>query len=165
MTTDPQTDRLDELRAEYANTGMVMYDGAVWLISQVVVLRERLAAAAAVLVAAPPTTGQTSELAEDLRYVLGHGEPGHDHEQPGVWDTSGEPCTHCARLAVAQQNLAAYDAGAVLPAPADRAATLREAADAVDELCEKTDANVYRAAVRAITAPAVSSRPGTEQEA
>lgn len=38
----PDGDRLEGLRSEYANTGMVKYDGAVWLISQVVVLRERV---------------------------------------------------------------------------------------------------------------------------
>ncbi|MFJ2162394.1 hypothetical protein [Streptomyces sp. NPDC087856] len=36
----PERDRLAALRTEYANTGMVTSDGAVWLISQVVVLRE-----------------------------------------------------------------------------------------------------------------------------
>jgi len=67
-------------------------------------------------------------LAEDLRYALTHREPGHDHEQPGVWDGSGMQCGHCARLAVARGNLAAYDAGpdAVLPAPADRAADVAQ---------------------------------------
>ncbi|MDX3588533.1 hypothetical protein [Streptomyces europaeiscabiei] len=58
----------------------------------------------------PPATNQTAALAEDLRYVLGYTEPRHAHEKPGVWDTSGESCGHCARLAVARQNLAAYDA-------------------------------------------------------
>ena len=53
---DQTTDRLDGLRTEYANTGMVKYDGAVWLISQVVVLRERLAAAVSV----PPPADQTA---------------------------------------------------------------------------------------------------------
>ena len=53
---DQSPDRLDGLRAEYANTGMVKYDGAVWLISQVVVLRERLAAAVSV----PPSADQTA---------------------------------------------------------------------------------------------------------
>jgi len=87
-------------------------------------------------------------LAEDLRYALTHREPGHDHEQPGVWDGSGMQCGHCARLAVARGNLAAYDAGpdAVLPAPADRAAevaNLRAMYDAVSkrehELIEERD--------------------------
>jgi hypothetical protein len=40
--TTPASDRLDDLRTEYANTGMVTSDGAVWLISQVVVLREHV---------------------------------------------------------------------------------------------------------------------------
>jgi hypothetical protein len=50
VTADPQpVDQLDELRTEYANTGGVMSGGAVWLFSQVVVLRDqvrRLSAAA-----------------------------------------------------------------------------------------------------------------------
>lgn len=79
-----------------------------------------------------PSAGVASRaLAEDLRYVLNYRGPAHAHERPGVWDTSGEPCEHCARLAVARRNLAAYDADpdAVPPAPADRAAVLREVAD------------------------------------
>ena len=49
-------------------------------------------------------------LAEDLRYVLDYRGPGHAHERPGFWDTSGRPCMHCARLAVARMNLADHDA-------------------------------------------------------
>jgi hypothetical protein len=49
-------------------------------------------------------------LAEDLRYVLDYRGPRHAHERPGVWDTSGKPCEHCARLAVVRKNLDAYDA-------------------------------------------------------
>ncbi|MEU0220256.1 hypothetical protein ABZ281_36610 [Streptomyces sp. NPDC006265] len=37
---NPDRARLADLRTEYANTGMVTSDGAVWLIAQVVVLRE-----------------------------------------------------------------------------------------------------------------------------
>jgi hypothetical protein len=72
-----------------------------------------------------------ANLAEDLRYVLNYSGPGHAHERPGVWDTSGKPCTHCARLAVARRNLAAYDAkaAAVLPAPDQRAAECPECDD------------------------------------
>ncbi|MCX4704394.1 hypothetical protein [Streptomyces sp. NBC_01373] len=40
--TEPTADRLDDLRTEYANTGMVTSDGAVWLFSQIVVLREQV---------------------------------------------------------------------------------------------------------------------------
>ncbi|WP_406418341.1 hypothetical protein [Streptomyces sp. NBC_01614] len=101
------------------------------------------AAASAVPVAAPPTEQgalrqQVAALAEDLRYVLGYKGPRHAHERPGVWDTSGKPCTHCARLGVAQQNLAAYDAdpASVLPPPADRAAVLRWAAEALERKFE-----------------------------
>lgn len=49
-------------------------------------------------------------LAEDLRYVLNYRGPDHEHERPGFWDTSGRPCTHCARLAVARMDLADHDA-------------------------------------------------------
>ena len=88
--------------------------------------------------AAQSPADRAALLAEDLRYVLNYRGPGHDHERPGVWDTSGKPCTHCARLATARRNLAAYDAdpAAVLPEPADRAVVraeaLRGAADAID---------------------------------
>jgi hypothetical protein len=76
--TDQTADRLDALRAEYANTGGVMSDGAVWLFSQVVVLREqvdRLRAASAVVPAAdraaPELTAEEArDLAEDLGYQL-----------------------------------------------------------------------------------------------
>ena len=66
-------------------------------------------------------------LADDLRYVLNYRGPGHDHERPGVWDTSGKPCGHCARLASAAEHLAAYDAdpAAVLSPPVDRADAVR----------------------------------------
>lgn len=88
-------------------------------------------------------------LADDLRYMLDHRGPGHAHDRPGVWDTSGKPCTHCARLAVAQRNLAAYDAdpAAVLPAPVDpavvRATALREGAAALGRMDYDTDSNDY----------------------
>lgn len=68
---------------------------------------ERAAPSAAV---SPPPATDRAALAEDLRYVLGYRGPGHAHDRPGVWDTSGKPCEHCARLAVARGNLAAYDA-------------------------------------------------------
>lgn len=48
---------------------------------------------------------QRDQLADDLRYVLDYRGPGHAHEQPGVWDTSGKPCDHCARLEQARQHL------------------------------------------------------------
>lgn len=57
----------------------------------------------------PPSVA-TAALADGLRYVLNYRGPGHAHEIPGVWDTSGKPCDHCARLAMARKNLAAYDA-------------------------------------------------------
>jgi hypothetical protein len=98
------------------------------------IVRQNAYSRADAVLAVLPATDRAAALAEDLRYALGHHEPGHDHEQPGVWDTSGEPCGHCARLAVAQQNLAAYDAGAVLPAPADRSAGWLDAAAAIDRL-------------------------------
>ncbi|MFC7906431.1 hypothetical protein [Streptomyces nigra] len=68
-----------------------------------------------------PNAGATAALAEDLRYLLNYRGPGHDHERPGVWDTSGMPCGHCARREAARRNLAAYDASsdAALPPPAD----------------------------------------------
>ena len=74
-------------------------------------------------VAAPAETAlrdRIAALAEDLRYVLDYRGPRHAHERPGVWDTSGKPCDHCARLAVVRKNLDAYDADpdavlAVLP--------------------------------------------------
>lgn len=60
MTTDPHDDyQLDDLRAEYAETGGVTSGGAVWLIGQVVVLREqvqRLTASSAVAQSAPAET-------------------------------------------------------------------------------------------------------------
>ncbi|MGW0948516.1 hypothetical protein ACWD4O_39000 [Streptomyces sp. NPDC002623] len=58
-------------------------------------------------------------LADDLRYMFGYKGPRHAHEKPGVWDTSGKPCVHCARLAVAHENLAAYDAGRAPRQPTD----------------------------------------------
>lgn len=42
MEQPATNDRLDELRTEYAQTGRVTSDGAVWLIPQVVVLREQV---------------------------------------------------------------------------------------------------------------------------
>lgn len=70
-------------------------------------------------------------LAEDLRYVLNYRGPDHAHEQPGIWDTSGRPCMHCARLAVARMNLADYDADPV-PPPADRATLLLWGANQIE---------------------------------
>jgi hypothetical protein len=90
-------------------------------------------------IAAPvPPAADRAALAEDLRYVLNYRGPGHAHEKPGVWDTSGKPCEHCARLAVARRNLAAYDADpdaalSVLPASTDRATVLREVAAECDK--------------------------------
>jgi diadenosine tetraphosphate (Ap4A) HIT family hydrolase len=87
--------------------------------------------------AAPARTAladPAAALAEDLRYVLGYNGARHNHMQPDVWDTSGKPCGHCARLAAARENLAAYDANpdAVPPEPADRANVLLWAADQID---------------------------------
>ena len=69
--TNPNPDRLEDLRAEYAQTGMVTSDGAVWLFSQVVVLREqvqRLSASAAVSVPPPaPRADALREAADFLR--------------------------------------------------------------------------------------------------
>lgn len=69
-------------------------------------------------------------LAADLRYVLNYTGPRHAHEQPGIWDSSGKRCEHCARLNTARQNLAIYDAdpaAVLLPAAAaNRAAALEE---------------------------------------
>lgn len=48
-------------------------------------------------------------LASDLRYVLDYKGPGHEHDRPGIWDTSGKPCNHCARLAAARTNLAVFE--------------------------------------------------------
>lgn len=74
MTTDPTPDRLEDLRAEYAQTGMVTSDGAVWLVSQVVVLREqvqRLSASAAVSVPppAPRADDRAAALAEAIAAI------------------------------------------------------------------------------------------------
>lgn len=87
-------------------------------------------AAPSAAVSPPPATDRAG-LAEDLRYMLGYRGPDHAHIRPGVWDTSGKPCEHCARLAVARENLAAYDADpdavlSVLP-PDGRAAVLTDA--------------------------------------
>jgi hypothetical protein len=85
-------------------------------------------------VAAPATQ---AALAEDLRYVLNYRGPGHAHEKPGVWDTSGKPCEHCARLAAAREHLAAHDANhAVLAADSGRAAALLRAADIAEDVAE-----------------------------
>lgn len=48
---------------------------------------------------------QRNQLAADLQYVLDYRGPRHAHKQPGVWDTSGKPCDHCARLEQARQHL------------------------------------------------------------
>ena len=119
MTTDQTPDRLDGLRTEYANTGMVKYDGAVWLLGQVVVLRERLAAAVPV----PPPADQTALRASVAEALLDHLSrtadirPGRDGAlafMPEVTDAE--------RLRIADAVLA------VLPEPVDRAAVLEEAA-------------------------------------
>lgn len=57
-------------------------------------------------VAEPPSV---AAIVNDLRYVLTYRGNGHAHVRPGIWDDSGKPCMHCARLAVAEKNLAAYD--------------------------------------------------------
>jgi hypothetical protein len=124
--------RMDMRRGDLADAIMpVLYREWPWLRA------EAEDASAAVVPAADRAAlrDRTAALADDLRYVLDYRGPRHSHEQPGVWDTSGKPCTHCARLAVARENLAAYDADAdvVLPAPADRAAVLRETADRLVE--------------------------------
>lgn len=72
--TNPNPDRLDDVRAEYAQTGGVLSDGAVWLISQVVVLREqvqRLSASAAVSVPppAPRADDRAAVLAEAIAAI------------------------------------------------------------------------------------------------
>ena len=133
MTTNPHDDyQLDDLRAEYAETGGVTSGGAVWLIGQVVVLREqvqRLTASSAVAQSAETALrDRIAALAEDLRYVLGYRSPRHAHERPGVWDTSGKPCEHCARLAAARENLAAYDADPSPPAAASAVSSVGQAA-------------------------------------
>ncbi|MYU22938.1 hypothetical protein [Streptomyces sp. SID8352] len=61
-------------------------------------------------VATAPPAAVADALADDLRYVLDYRGPEHAHERPGFWDTSGRPCMHCARLAIARMNLADHDA-------------------------------------------------------
>ncbi|MCZ4513504.1 hypothetical protein O3Q52_36235 [Streptomyces sp. ActVer] len=92
------------------------------------------------LAAVPPVQERRDRyaaLAEDLRYVFSYNGPPHAHEKPGVWDTSGKPCGHCARLAVAQRNLAAYDADpdAVLAVADAEQAELRAAVDTSEDRC------------------------------
>lgn len=72
-------------------------------------------------------------LAGDLRYVLNYRGPEHDHERLGIWDASGEPCQHCARLEAARRNLAAYDAGQTAAAArAERRERITETLTAID---------------------------------
>jgi hypothetical protein len=63
----------------------------------------------------------TSALVDGLRYVFEYTGPRHNHDRPGIWDTSGKPCGHCAHLTTIRETLAAYQAGpnVVLPQPAD----------------------------------------------
>jgi hypothetical protein len=89
----------------------------------------------AVAQSAPAETAlrdRIAALTEDLRYVLDYRGPRHAHERPGVWDTSGKPCEHCARLAAVRKNLDACDADpdavlAVLPAAVDRGVGVTDA--------------------------------------
>jgi hypothetical protein len=113
MTTDPHDDyQLDDLRAEYAETGGVTSGGAVWLIGQVVVLREqvqRLTAPSAVAQSAPAETALRDRIAEALR--------------PGSRDRSGQYPEGLMRDVDAVL--------AVLPASVDRATVLNEAAGTI----------------------------------
>lgn len=123
---------------------------------------------------APATDQAAVALAEDLRYLLNYRGPGHDHERPGIWDTSGMPCGHCARLEVARRNLAAYDAGRpAVPPPADRAAiraeAFREAAVATrrgafaDTFDRMADAELRRLADEAQQQPAAARQDGAQR--
>lgn len=138
MTTNPQTDRpevddprvlaLAKARQQRAHQnpfnagfcppwdGLDAQEQRLSLLDARNYLRAAIDAGLVASVPSVPTTqaADRAALAEDLRYLLNHREPRHAHEKPGVWDTSGKPCDHCARLAVARQNLAAYDA--VVPA-------------------------------------------------
>jgi len=109
--------------------------------ADITALCEALDAPAAPVLPAP---ADRAALAEDLRYALTHREPGHDHEQPGVWDTSGKPCEHCARLAVAQRNLAAYDADTAAALPAPDEPTVRATRYLVTCVPEHRDPGGYR---------------------
>jgi hypothetical protein len=58
-------------------------------------------------------------LADDLRYALDYSGPAHAHQRPGVWDESGRPCGHCARLAAARTHLVAFEASMRVSAEGD----------------------------------------------
>lgn len=92
LNDDPQTDRLDDLRAEYANTGMVMSDGAVWLFSQIVVLREQVQRLTAVLLEAATIA---ERLPIDDRY--------RHHSQLGdAWDAGRDAVVRLLRRLAAE---------------------------------------------------------------
>jgi len=55
------------------------------------------------------------QLAEDVRYLLGYTGPRHAHLQAGIWDDTGLPCAHCARLEEARQRLAALNGADIVP--------------------------------------------------
>lgn len=86
-------------------------------------------------------------LAEDLRYVLNYRGPGHAHEKPGVWDTSGKPCEHCARLALARKHL-------------DAATALRRLA--AEAQCPTPETHNWGCGCPSDVAAAVASCPGYE---
>lgn len=124
-------DRLEDLRAEYANTGCVTSDGAVWLISQVAVLREQVQHLKQPA-AAPPAD----------RAAL------RDRIAKALADEDGRTCGwghgFLDRYGADRETDGFVDAVlAVLPAPADRAAVLREAADELGRMDYDTDSNDY----------------------
>jgi len=51
------------------------------------------------------------QLAEDVRYLLGYEGPRHAHLKAGVWDDTGLPCSHCARLDEVRRRLAVVGGG------------------------------------------------------
>jgi hypothetical protein len=55
------------------------------------------------------------QLAEDVRYLLSYTGPRHAHLQAGIWDDTGLPCAHCARLEEARQRLAALNGADIVP--------------------------------------------------
>jgi hypothetical protein len=57
----------------------------------------------------PVITRHTEQLRADLRNVLDYDGNRHSHAEPGIWDDSGLPCGHCARLNQARRHLNALD--------------------------------------------------------
>lgn len=215
VSITPNPDRLEDLRAEYTETGMVTSDGAVWLFSQVVVLREQVQRlkAEAVVSVVPPATNQAApvdraavlrEAAErlaEMRAAEREWLPAtglHKGEQelrrladevqaggPSREATEPQPETQTAPTAADVQHMlarmrtdaATHDLGHLLGLLARWAASSEGRDVLLDDLiaggyrlphacgnCEGIDPdsclkNPDRAA------PAVSSRPGTEQEA